>query len=117
MAQHDIADRTFAFSVAITRFCMALYPKLATLAITTQLLKSGTSIGANVEEAQGAQSRKDFISKMMISLKEARETRYWLRLIRSAEIHVQEPVPTMLQEAHKSCNILGAIVVNAKKNC
>jgi four helix bundle protein len=75
-----IDERTFKFALSI----IELYKYLKEhkeYVLSKQLLRSGTSIGANVEEAQAAQSKKDFTSKMSIASKEARETRYWLRLL------------------------------------
>ncbi len=116
-AKRDIHDRTFAFAVAVVRFCETLGQRAGTRrTMAGQLLRSGTSVGANVEEAQGAQGRKDFIAKMMIALKEARETRYWLRVLRAAEVHAMAPVPELIQEATELCNIIAAIVVTARKN-
>ena len=78
----DITQRTFDFAVKIVRFCDD-QSKLSTVSrrLSYQLLDSGTSIGANVEEAQAGQSRADFISKYAIALKETRETIYCLRLL------------------------------------
>lgn len=80
-----IAVKTFDFSLKI----ISLYVRLKSqneFILSKQLLRSGTSIGANVEEAIAAQSRKDFISKMSIASKEARETKYWLRLLDKSEL-------------------------------
>lgn len=74
-----------------------------------QLVKSGTSIGANVEEARAAYSRADFASKMSIALKEARETRYWIRLIREAHLVEAPLLDPLLDEATQVMKILGAI--------
>lgn len=113
----DIVDRTFRFAVVVVRFNRVLVRHLGQeRAIANQLLRSATSIGANVEEAQAAQSRKDFINKYSIALKEARETRYWLRLIHSAELFRDEPLPDLMRESMELCNILGAIVSRTKKN-
>lgn len=84
--------------------------------MSNQLIRSGTSVGANVEEAQGAQGRKDFIAKMLIALKEARESRYWLRIVFASGLHTAAPVPELIQEATELCNIIGAIVVSARRN-
>ena len=78
-----------------------------------QLLKSGTSIGANVEEATAAQSKKDFISKMAIALKEARETNYWLRLLKRTGYIEKDD---LISESEEVMNILGAIVRTSRKN-
>ena len=75
----DITERTFEFAVQVVKLCQVLDEQPgAGRTLSRQLIRSGTSIGANVEEAQSGQSRADFISKLQIALKEARETRYWL---------------------------------------
>jgi four helix bundle protein len=84
----DITDRTFYFAAEIIRFCDALDSSRGTVRVLArQLLRAGTSIGANVEEAQAGQSRADFISKYSIALKEARESIYWLRLLKTAGVY------------------------------
>jgi four helix bundle protein len=83
----DIEERTFKFGVRIIKLYQFLEGKSwVNATLGRQLLRSGTSIGSNVEEAQAAQSRADFISKNNISLKEARETHYRLRLLSTVEI-------------------------------
>ena len=115
--RRDITDRTFAFAVAVVRFCQTLgRTSGAKRTVAGQLLRAGTSVGANVEEAQGAQGRKDFIAKNMIALKEAREARYWLRLVQASDLHQTAPVPELIREATELCNILAAIVVKARRN-
>lgn len=83
----DLPDRTFAFAERIVRLCIALEAngKVSTT-LANQLLRSGTSVGANVEEAQASQSNKDFVHKYSIACKEARETHYWLRLLAATEL-------------------------------
>jgi four helix bundle protein len=80
-----------------------------------QLLRSGTSIGANVEEAQAGQSSADFASKYSIALKEARETIYWLRLLREMKVSSDLDLEYSLSEADEIARIIGAIIVNSKK--
>jgi len=83
--ENKILEMSFDFSLKI----IELYKQLITcreFVLSKQLLRSGTSIGANVEEAMAAQSRKDFISKMSIASKEARETRYWMRLLEKSKL-------------------------------
>jgi four helix bundle protein len=83
----DIRKRTFDFAVRIVRLCNHLFGKPSvSRTLANQLLKAGTSVGANVEEAQAGQSRADFISKNAIALKEARETHYWLRLLVASKV-------------------------------
>jgi four helix bundle protein len=80
-----------------------------------QLLRAGTSVGANVEEAQAAQSRADFINKNAIALKEARETDYWLRLLDAVNGTSRADLAKLRAEASALTRILGAIIVSAKK--
>ena len=81
-----------------------------------QLLRSGTSIGANVQEAQAAQSRADFVSKMQIALKEAREANYWLQLLQDVEYKVGPDLSVLLQEAPQLAAMLAQSVITAKSN-
>jgi four helix bundle protein len=83
----DIRERAFGFAVRVIRLYRHLDEKPGVGRISgKQLLRAGTSIGANVEEAQAGQSRADFISKNAIALKEARETHYWLRLLAASNV-------------------------------
>jgi four helix bundle protein len=82
-----ITDRTFEFAIRIVKLCKVLDESPGVVqTLSKQLIKSGTSIGANVEESQSAQSTADFINKLEIALKEAKETRYWLRLLIATEL-------------------------------
>ncbi|MDH7514676.1 MAG: four helix bundle protein [Bacteroidota bacterium] len=112
----DIKERTFAFAVEIVRLCRRLeaYADVSR-ALGKQLLRSGTSIGSNVEEAQAGQSLADFVSKYAIALKEARETIYWLRLLRAAGFGEADQIDSLNREANELSRIIGSIVVNAKK--
>ena len=84
-----IQEKSYHFSLRIISLYRRLY-KQREFVISRQLLRCGTSIGANVEEALGSYSRKDFHFKMVIAFKEARETHYWLRLIRDAGLSGEE---------------------------
>ncbi len=81
MKHNPIVTKSFHFSVEIVTLYQYLMREHREFVLSKQLLRSGTSVGANITEAQDAQSKKDFISKMSISLKEAKETRYWLFLL------------------------------------
>ena len=112
----NIEERTFNFGVRIIKLCQFLEKKSwVNSTLGKQLLRCGTSIGSNVEEAQGAQSRADFINKNNISLKEARETHYRLRLLAAAEVVPFSRLQPLLDESLELKRILGAIVVSAKK--
>jgi four helix bundle protein len=112
----DIKKRTFEFGVRIVRLVNTLPRTIAGGKVAEQLVKSGTSIGANVEEADGAESKRDFVHKMSIARKEARETRYWLRIVRATELskNAQE-ISYLLQESDELVRILSAIIRSAQK--
>ena len=107
--------RTFQFAVRVVKLVRRLPKTLDAVEIGRQLIKSGTSVGANVEEAHGAESQRDFIHKMSIARKEARESRYWLRLIHAAILDDDE-TRALIQEADELVRILSAIVATAKKH-
>ncbi|MBI2215016.1 MAG: four helix bundle protein [Acidobacteria bacterium] len=110
-AAPDIHDRTFDFACRIVRLYEALRRKAGPgRAISTQLLKSGTSIGANLEEARGGQSRADFASKCCIALKEARESHYWLRIVDACGILPLQSIRPLVNEANEIVAILTTIV-------
>ena len=81
-----IIEKSFQFSLRIVKLFSHLRGKKVERDLCTQLLRSGTSIGANVEEAIGGSSRKDFIYKLEIAYREARETKYWLRLLNESDL-------------------------------
>lgn len=113
----EIVTRTFEFAVRITKLCMFLGNKpSASRTLGNQLLRSGTSIGANVEESQSAASTADFVNKLTIALKEARETGYWLRLLSAADVLDKKRLSPLTQEANEIAKVLGAIIVAKKRN-
>lgn len=109
-----IANKTFDFSLKIISLYVQL-KKENEFIISKQLLRSGTSIGANVEEAIAAQSKKDFISKMSIASKEARETKYWLRLLDKSEL-TNIPVAVYLTEIEHVINIITKIIKTSQES-
>jgi four helix bundle protein len=112
----DIKERTFLFALEIVRLCQKLEKQSDVYrTLGRQLLRSGTSIGANTEEAQAGQSRADFISKYAIALKEARETVYWLRLMKETVSAKDIEVERLIREAEEISKIIGSIIVNTKK--
>jgi four helix bundle protein len=112
----DIRERTFSFALEILRLCRSLDSKSRSLRILAQqLLRSGTSVGENVQEAQAGQSRPDFISKYNIALKEARETLYWLRLVDASRELSNGACKILLREADEIARVIASIIVKAKK--
>jgi len=113
----DIQERAFDFACEIVRLQKELTRiGMVDRALIHQLLRSGTSVGANLEEATGGQSKADFISKCSIALKEARETRYWLRLIAATEKSLIGQLRPILSEAEELVAILTTIIKNAMTN-
>ena len=113
----DICMRSFEFAVRLIRLCQYLDEQPGVgRTLGKQLLRAGTSVGANVEEAQAGQSRADFISKYAIALKETRETHDWLRLLVASEVIPGARVSDLLQEADEMMRIIGAIIVSAKRS-
>lgn len=112
MSTNAVLDNSFQFAVRIVRLCQYLTSEQREYVLSKQLLRSGTSIGANVNEAQAAQSTADFISKMSIASKEARETRYWLTLLCETNYidRSQTHVNSLLQENESLIKLLASIV-------
>jgi four helix bundle protein len=113
----DIKERTFSFALDIVHLAQRLDECSGVCRVLgRQLLRSGTSIGANVEEAQAGQSHADFSSKYAIALKEARETIYWLRLLKESGLPPDDDYGRFLREADEIARIIGAIIVKSKRN-
>lgn len=114
MKENPILDKTFSFALRIIK----LYQKLTEqkeFVLSKQLLRSGTSIGANVEEAIAAISKKEFVSKMSIANKEARETKYWLRLLQKSAL-TNIVVENELREVNDIVNILTKIIKTSQES-
>ena len=111
----EIVGRTFRLGVDVVRYCNVLdqQPGVGRV-LMSQIARSGTSVGANVEEAQAAESKADFISKMSIALKEARETNFRLRVLAAAHIQRLVPPAALVDESDEIRRVLGAIVSSAK---
>lgn len=115
-AELKITDRTFNFAIRIIRLCKFLEKQdRVTRTMANQLLRSGTSIGANTEEAQAGQSKADFIAKMSIARKEARETLYWLKLLKATDIVSKDMIEEILKESDELVRILTSIVKTSQK--
>lgn len=114
MKKNLIQDRTFQFALDTIKLYVQLVEKKEYV-LSKQLLRSGTSIGANVEEAIAGQSKRDFLSKMNISLKESRETNYWLRLLKESKL-VDLDYESNLKESKEIMSIISAIVKTTKQS-
>lgn len=110
-----ILGRSFQFALRIVKVVQQLPDARGARILGNQLLRSGTSVGANVEEAVAASSKRDFTYTMNVALKEARETHYWLRLLQSSDIVSPARLSAILTEADEIKKILGAIVRASRK--
>ena len=111
----DLCERTFLFSCDIVTFCLVLSRQPgAHRQIGSQLLRAGTSVGANAEEAKAAFSRRDFACRNSVVLREARESRFWLRVIAANNLSPKETVEPLLAEANELVGIYTATVRKAK---
>ena len=109
-----ILNKSFDFAIRIVRLYKHLQATYSERVLSTQILKSGTSIGANVREALRSSSRKDFVAKMNISLKEAYETEYWLELLCKTEYISQKEYDSIFPECRELTNILSKIIITTK---
>jgi len=109
-------QRCLLFSAKVLRLVEKLPKSHTSRTIADQLFRSGTSVGANVQEAKGTESRADFIHKFQVALKEAQEAAYWLALIQLARIVDDAELPRLAKEATEIAAILAQSVITAKKN-
>ncbi len=110
----DITDRTLAYSLRVIEVCRKLNSDPVGRVIARQFLRSGTSVGANVWEAQGGQSKPDFIAKISISHKEALESAYWIHLLQKSGLLPVESAASLLDETDQLVRILSSILLKAK---
>lgn len=116
MKNNIIQEKSFNFAIRIVNLYKYLKENKKEYILSKQMLRSGTSIGANIEEGIGGQSRKDFIAKLQISLKEARETHYWLRLLNATGYLSESETNSIITECEDIRNILTAILKSTKTN-
>ena len=108
--------KSLEFAVRIVKLCRYLVEEKKEYVLSKQLLRSGTSIGANVREGAYGESKKDFISKMSIALKEASETEYWLELLMRTEYITEKQYESIRNDNSEIAKILTAIVKESKKS-
>jgi len=110
-----IQQKSYDFAIRIVNLSRHLIEKKAEYVLSKQLLRSGTSIGANIEEGIGGQSEKDFYAKLNIAYKEARETHYWLRILRDTNYISSKESVSMLNDCSEILKIITAIIKTLKK--
>lgn len=114
-ADNAIQQKSFAFAIRVVNIYRFLVEEKREYTLSKQLVRSGTSIGANVEEALGGVSDKDFLHKLSIAYKEARETIYWLRLLQATDYLTETQAASLIADAEELCRILGKIQTTLKR--
>lgn len=107
--ENIVQEKSYSFALDIVLVTQKLIQNKKEYVLSKQLLKSGTSIGANIEEAIGGQTKKDFYSKLSISYKEARETRFWIRLLSDSHFLDLEDQKRLLNNVEELLRIIGSI--------
>jgi len=112
--ENPIQTKSYAFALRIVKLYRYLCDEKKEFVLSKQIVRSGTSIGSNVEEAIGGQSNKDFVSKMSIAYKEARETHYWLRLLRDSDILDAQHAESVIEDCEELLKLSGSIIRTTK---
>jgi len=110
-----VVEKSYAFAIRIVNCYKFLCIEKKEFVLSKQLLRSGTSVGANVEEAVGGQSRKDFFAKLHIAYKEARETNYWLRILRDTQFIDNKIAESLLSDNEELLKLIGTILKTMKQ--
>lgn len=111
----DIKRRTFLFGVRVIKLVGKLPRTVAGIEVGRQIIQAGTSVGSNMEEADGAISKKDFVNHVRIARKEARESRYWLAIIEAADLLRDPEVQALSREPDEIVRILSSIITSATR--
>jgi len=115
MAELAIYKKAFDFAVIAIRIVKAIQKVEKEYVVSRQFVRAATSIGANIQEARGAQSQKDFFTKLCISYKEARESKYWIELLYSAQLIERTQYDTLISQVEQIIKMLGAAKVTTEK--
>ena len=115
MQNSIIKDKSYKFALRIVNLYRYLTENKKEFVLSKQVLRSGTSIGANIEESLGGQSRKDFFSKLTIAYKEARETHYWIRILRDSDYISEKQAKSILKDIEDILKIVAKIQITTKK--
>ena len=116
MAESIVATKSYSFALRIIKLYKHLTQEQREFVLAKQVLRSGTSVGANVEEALGGQSKSDFRHKLTIALKEARETSYWLRLLKDSDFIKFDAFNSIHGECEELIKILKSIILTSQQN-
>ena len=116
MKDNVLLEKSFAFAVRVVKACKFLVEEKREFVLSRQFLRSGTSIGSNAEEAVGGQSRADFASKLGIAYREARETKYWIRLLHATNYFDDAQADSLLADIEELLKIIGSIQRTVKQS-
>jgi len=116
MNENVIKEKSFRFAIRIVNLCKYLQGEKKEYVLSKQLMRSGTSIGANVRESQNAESKADFIHKLAISQKESDETLYWLDLLKETDYITREEFQSLESDASELLKIIRSIILTTKRN-
>ena len=116
MAESIVATKSYSFALRVIKLYKHLTQEQREFVLAKQILRSGTSIGANVEEALGGQSKADFRHKLSIALKSARETSYWLRLLKDSDFIKPDAFNSIHGECEELIKILRSIILTSQQN-
>lgn len=114
--ENIVQQKSYSFALSILKLARALRVEQKEWVLSKQLVRSGTSIGANIEEAVAAQSKRDFLSKMSIALKEARETHYWLRILKDSGITDEPQAEPLVTACQELVRLLNSITLTTRRN-
>ena len=116
MKENILLNKSFKFAIRVIRLYKYLCDDKKEYVLSKQLLRSGASIGANINETQEAQSKNDFISKLSISLKEARESKYWIELLKETNYLSEKEASNILEDLIEIIKLLTSIIKTTKDN-
>ena len=116
MEDNPLIAKSLDFSVHIVNLCKCLRDERHETVMSKQILRSGTSIGANASEAIAAESAEDFIHKLTISLKEANETKYWILLLHRTHVITEDEYKSLMSGCQELRKLLGSIISTTKRN-
>ncbi|MCK5415880.1 four helix bundle protein [Candidatus Parcubacteria bacterium] len=109
MKQNIIAEKSYKFALRIVKLSQYLVKNKKEFVLSKQILRSGTSIGANIEESIGGQSKKDFLNKVSIAYKETRETMYWLRILKDSDFITKDNFVSIYNDAEEIAKVISKI--------
>ena len=116
MKENIVKTKSYNFALRIVKLGRFLMEEKKEFIISQQIVRSGTSVGANIEEADAGQSKRDFIAKLQISLKEAKETHYWIRLLKDSDFIDLKSAESLIKDINEIIYLLTKILKSSKRS-